>query len=94
LSRAEHLKKCRSCQAEIFWALTSDGKRMPVNAMPDPTGGFVLELVSYLPAGEHLEARVFDFHHNERKRYTSHFATCPDAGSWRKPRSTPPEKKP
>lgn len=88
--RTKHSALCRSCKAEIFWAITADGKRMPVNSAVDPNGGFVLELVkTEEPESgkdmDWLRAEVFaPLLHPNRKRYTSHFATCPDAGQWRK----------
>lgn len=77
---AEH-EQCRSCGAPIRWAQTASGKPMPLNAAADPQGLFALvdaedprevpRAVSgrRLPPGE---------------RWTSHFATCPQADSWRK----------
>lgn len=51
------------------------GKRMPVDAAHDPAGQFVMNdkgEAEYAPEGD------------TRPRYTSHFATCPDANDWRK----------
>jgi hypothetical protein len=49
---------CRSCGAQIYWSLTSKGKRAPFNV--DAAGEATRE---------------------------SHFATCPNAEQWRKPKS-------
>jgi hypothetical protein len=76
--------KCKSkeCGADIYWVITSDKKKMPINAKPDPVGGWVVTLSAKdgeLYAEVHVPARHYD-----RRRYTSHFATCPDAAKWRK----------
>ena len=79
---------CRSCGAEITWAKTLTGKRMPIDAEPDNAKGNLLLIKSngvgvLLPlAGLNDEARQAA----ERQRvplYVSHFATCPQAGDWR-----------
>lgn len=75
--------KCKSkeCGADIYWVVTSDKKKMPINAKPDPIGGFVVTLSS--KDGE-LHAEIYvPAQHYERRRYTSHFVTCPDAKHWR-----------
>ncbi len=79
--------KCRgeNCGATIYWVITADGKRMPINAQPDPGGGFV---VTPHDDGS-LTAEVFHGllpEHIGRKRFTSHFAVCPDADTFRKNR--------
>lgn len=79
---------CRSCRATIEWAVTANGKRMPVDVTPTPEGnvttvpggagpGTLLALVH--PPGQ----LPFDA---DEPRYTSHFATCPNADSHRRPR--------
>jgi hypothetical protein len=52
---------------------------MPLDALPDPTGMFTLErgTVTHVPADDRPALEI---------RYTSHFATCPDADEHRKPR--------
>jgi hypothetical protein len=67
---------CKSCGAEVIWALTSTGRPMPIDATPVEGGNLVLSLldgkrvVSVVAAGPGL-------------RHRPHFATCPDADSWR-----------
>jgi hypothetical protein len=77
-------QNCRSCQAPIVWATTEDRKSMPVDASTDPAGNVVLARV----AGE-VRVTVLDqdalFGDGVRRK--SHFATCPDADSWRSRRS-------
>jgi hypothetical protein len=72
-------KRCASCGAAIIWALTTSGKRMPVDAIAT-TGAFTLHPRD---AGLAPEAR---FSAEVKDGHTSHFATCPQAAQHRKPR--------
>lgn len=74
------MSACRSCGAQIIWARTERGKAMPVDAQSTPDGNLVL---TEEPTGE-LIARVDA--RPMRQRYTSHFQTCPNADSHRRPR--------
>jgi hypothetical protein len=83
---------CRSCDAEIVWARNEQtGKLMPFDATPDPKGRWALDDAD---EGEGLEAAetgrpaelVAYIDPMAGTRYTSHFATCPQASEWRKPR--------
>lgn len=74
---------CKSCGARIFYAATKAGKRIPINAVPDPKGNLVVRraadgTVRAVPA---KEAQPEELH-----RHTSHFATCPDAADHRRSR--------
>jgi SAM-dependent methyltransferase len=67
-----------NCSAKIRWAKTEDGGRMPVDYLPDPDGRLVRVMVAQgdwrirvLAAGEEPEPGAL--------RWTSHYATCPDA---------------
>ena len=66
--------KCRSCNAEIVWVKTANGKSMPIDAQPYEDGNLALvdgmALVATEPKGSPL--------------YKSHFATCPNAKQHRK----------
>ena len=73
---------CRSCGADVLWAQTPSGKRIPLNPEPDMNGNLHLqeapELYAVLvPAG----------HTCPRAHYLTHFATCPQATGWRTRRS-------
>ena len=61
--------RCRSCGAEIVWLKTAaSGKPMPVDAAPEKR----------VVIGEHSGlAYVLE-------TYTPHWATCPQAESWRR----------
>jgi hypothetical protein len=72
---------CKSCGAPIYWCTTSNGKPMPMNAMADLNGGFVLDLRD----GElHASAYQPMHHAANRRRWTSHFATCRHANNHRR----------
>ena len=60
---------CKSCGAEIVWAVTSSGRRIPV----DYQGESVVILTE---AGDEVRASV-------RLGHKSHFATCPNAAKHR-----------
>ena len=36
------MAECNSCGATIFWVIMPSGKRMPLDAKPDPNGKVVL----------------------------------------------------
>lgn len=76
-------KRCRSCNAPIFWAKdVSTGKSRPVDAAPDDRGNAVLYdrggtvMVRQLERGEEP--------HVGEKRRMFHHATCPDRANWQK----------
>lgn len=75
---------CRSCGAPIRWARTSTGKRMPVDAEPNPDGN--VTLIPPLESADFPLAVVSSERDPSVIRYTSHFATCPNADAHRKPR--------
>lgn len=64
---------CKSCGAEITWATTATGARMPLDARPQKR--VVLE-----PGHRGPLARVVD-------TYAPHHATCPHAAKHRRPRT-------
>jgi hypothetical protein len=81
LNRGLDKGKCRSCKAPIVWAWTVQGKKSPFEI--DPKGLFIIENgtarhIGPPPAQLELGAKP-----DERQRYTSHFAACPQAGEWR-----------
>jgi hypothetical protein len=67
---------CRSCGAEILWAATEKGRRIPLDAKPEKR--FVTAPCDPDAAGaSELHVRVED-------TYVSHFATCPHADQHRR----------
>lgn len=88
-------RRCKGCDAEIFWAISSTtGKRVPIDAEPVPDGH--LHLFAKLVDGEvvltsHMGTKTSDPKVREakargQKRYMSHFATCPVGKKFRKKR--------
>jgi len=84
--------KCRSCGADVLWAQWASGKRMPVDSEPDmrppPRGGALV--LTHRKSADVLLVVKFEpaIHGSSRNRYTSHFATCPNADEHRMPRDT------
>ncbi len=73
------MARCRSCNAEIVWAVTRHGKHMPVDAEPSADGN--VELVDdagTMRATVHGQATL-----DAGPLHLSHYVTCPDADSWR-----------
>lgn len=70
---------CRSCSAPVAWFVTPTGKRQPVDPVPTESGNVVVDgdTATVLSADALAELDVWT------PRYTSHFATCPDAADWR-----------
>jgi hypothetical protein len=64
---------CRSCGAPIVWARTQSGRLMPVDREPVDGGSLLLERVG----GEYRVSVALN------GGFRAHFATCPDAESWR-----------
>jgi hypothetical protein len=73
------MAKCKSCDADITWCDTVNGKLMPLDSTPDPRGLFVM-----------VKGRTWKATDEDRKlarpTYTSHFATCKQADDWRSKR--------
>lgn len=79
------MAQCNSCGAEILWCKTTSGKRMPLDSEPTKAGLFVIEGDPKIDADEEggpLARKASPGYWGEK--YTSHFATCPDADRWRK----------
>jgi hypothetical protein len=74
---------CTACGATIIWAITSSGRRMPVDSQYSPLGNVVLEPVK----GKATPlARVLTKSEQwpEAGRRLSHFSTCPHADRFRR----------
>lgn len=88
------IPSCSSCGAQILWAVTALGKRMPVDRAPDPeVGNVVLDW----PDGDRApRARVFASPAVAREveglgvvLRTSHFVTCDHANDHRRRAAAP-----
>ena len=72
---------CKSCGASITWTITkATGKNMPVDAEPSVRGNLVVE---FRNGGYESRFATDEDRQLARPMHTSHFATCPDAPSWR-----------
>jgi len=88
--------RCRSCDAPIIWVITTNGKRMPVDAEPVVAGrGFRIDeqLLDEaqmgfndddLKPGKDVVATFTGTPAKDERLYLSHFATCPDADQHRR----------
>ena len=75
-------EKCeKGCGASFAWAITTKGRRMPVDPTPVPKGNLAL-------GTDHLGVlQVFIVGPGDEvkgDRYVSHFATCPNASRFRR----------
>lgn len=76
---------CKSCGAPMLWVEWASGKRMPVAVEPVADGDIVLTFRK--SEGKLLAARATELdeeHLAGRKRYVSHFASCPQAKQYRR----------
>ena len=71
--------RCRSCGAEIVWAEFASGKKCPFDAEPSPSGEWALN-EAYDPPKATKVTRATG---SGEEGFTSHFATCPNAGTHR-----------
>jgi hypothetical protein len=78
--------QCDGCKAPIIWAVTDNGKNMPVDVDPvGPAAGNVLLTAAGPKVRARVErnpARLF----GKRWVYRSHFVTCPFSERYRHPR--------
>lgn len=79
---------CRSCGAQIVWGTnTATGRPAPIDAAPSERGN-----ISCYPAADGPRLVVLGAAKASAMRaagqllYLSHFATCPQAGKWRRER--------
>jgi hypothetical protein len=85
------MKGCRSCGAPVFMAVTTNGKRMPVDTLPKPEGRFTIrrdEMGNFVATyiDRHTLGMLEQHPDGKPDAYVSHFATCPNADQHRKPR--------
>lgn len=77
--------RCESCDAEIIWARTQRGERMPLDAEPSESGNVLLtgqppkRRAGVLTRGQAEGARAVG-----QRLHLSHFASCPMASAHRK----------
>jgi len=79
---------CGSCHAPIRWALTLAGKPIPLDPDPRPDGNLVvIETADWNGLPLARPAELGD--PPDGPRYVTHFATCPDADTHRRPVDRP-----
>jgi len=81
---------CKSCKAPIFWAVTDDGKNIPMDPDPNPDGNLVVveeEGGPEVRGAKVTKARTPGLFDRHLPRYMAHWVTCPYADHHRsKPR--------
>jgi hypothetical protein len=76
------MSTCRSCPAEIIWAITPKNRMMPVDAEPNPDGNVE---ITYDGLGRaHALVHGQPPMTTEGVMHMPHFATCPNVDEWRK----------
>lgn len=93
LNRRWRIEQCkaRDCDADIVFARTHSGSRMPVDATPSPGGEWRLDDLGYIEpvavyAAKNPEVLAASQAGTPIPLHTSHFATCPAAKRFRRPR--------
>lgn len=78
---------CKSCRAAIIWFKTPRGKAMCVDATPHPDGNVVIRdgLAVVLTLAELAEDPSVG-----QRRFMTHWATCPNSKSHKKPTERKP----
>jgi hypothetical protein len=80
-------RTCAACGASIFFAQTERGKRIPIDW--DPVDGGNIRLDGQMAVVESKRSRGMA-PLDGGPRYTSHFATCPQAADFRTNRKRNP----
>lgn len=72
--------RCRSCKADVYWAVTGTGAAMPVNVEPHPDGNLSLRWNGVRVLAVYVDGNF------PGPRRMSHFATCSFASTHRRRR--------
>lgn len=70
------MSTCNTCGAQIIWARTETGKRMPIDAKPTIEGSLTLSTGELLPTAHNVYRTG---HKPGQLLYQSHFASCKQA---------------
>jgi hypothetical protein len=76
---------CGSCNARILWKRTVNGRSIPIDPDPHPSGNLVLDVASAEQVRTLTREELQDPVTRGLPRYLSHFATCPAADAHRRP---------
>lgn len=71
---------CKGCQRLILFATAASGAQIPIDPDPTPAGNLLLSLRGGVLHSEYVKGEV----EANRRRYVSHFSTCPEAAQYRK----------
>lgn len=85
------MDNCRACRAPVRWAITNNGKRSPLDDEPSREGNVALLMAqgerSTIDFAVVLTGQALARCQQEGVLLrTPHFATCPRAGEFRKPK--------
>lgn len=77
------MSRCKACRAPVRWAKTEGGKTIPLDVETRVGGNL---MIVNEPIGGPPVVRVVPVEPGVR-RYFAHFASCPAAASFRKPKA-------
>lgn len=77
---------CPSCENQVRWVRSSNGKWMPIDPEPAPKGNLVIVngVATVVTKENEAELSTDPLTRERRPRYVSHFTTCPDAHRYRR----------
>lgn len=78
------MANCRSCEMEIEWVKTKNGKNMPVDIEPVKQADLNPGDVIVSSDGEVIRITPDTALSANKLYHYSHFASCPHANDWRK----------
>jgi len=76
------VNRCQACDAPLRWAATTAGRRMPLNANPDPAGNVTLDddgIARVWSGADLVRCREAG-----RLLYMPHHATCPQSATFKR----------
>ena len=83
--------ECRSCGAPIIWVEMESGKHMPLDVTPVKEGTVIIrhgprqgQTTGHVETKKEREHRMNATMFGSQVAFLSHFATCPEAGEWRR----------
>lgn len=77
-------RPCRSCGTTVVWTITTALSKMPVDVAPSEDGNVALMEPRYHGHLRSIVLGPLDTLTHDAPLRKSHFATCPNAGEWRK----------
>lgn len=76
------VRQCRSCRADIVWAITRSNTPMPLDAEPSPVGNVQVDDLRNATVLGPLDLLMWD--REATPLYMPHHATCPDGEEWKR----------